>query len=131
MARLGLITLEDGILESRRQMMAFRTIRSIFHIPLGYGHLWRSMLALPILATPIPKLVVEDPWKDWSFNNEKSIFVVQTNDVYHKLVEDKAWLAKKVLDTWRINRRVNWWCRVLDAGWQSHLPFVQKYFFGI
>ena len=44
------------------------------------------MLALPILATPIPKLVLEDPWKDWSFDNGNLIFAVQTNDV-HKVLD--------------------------------------------
>ena len=33
MARLGSVTVEDGILESHRKMMAFHTIRNKFHIP--------------------------------------------------------------------------------------------------
>ena len=115
MARLGLVIMEDGILESRRKMMAFRTIRNKFHIPRGYGYIWQS-LALPTLVFLIPELVVEDPWKDWSFGIGKSIFVVHTNDVYHKLVEDRVWLPNKVLDTWYITRHVQWWRRVLDAG---------------
>ena len=45
---------------------------------------------------------VEDPWKDWSSGIGQLIFVVRTNDVYHKLVEDRSWLANKVLDTWYI-----------------------------
>ena len=74
-------------------------------------------------------LVVEDPWKDWSFGIGKSIFVVHINDVYHKLVEDRyCWLTNKVLDTWYITRHVKWWRRVLDAGWLSHLPFRAKVF---
>ena len=28
--------------------------------------------------------------------------MVHTNDVYHKLVEDKVWLANKVLDTSKV-----------------------------
>ena len=52
--------------------------------------------------------------------------MVHTNDVYHKLVEDKAWLANKVLDRWYITEHVKWWRRVLDAGWHSHLPFHAK-----
>ena len=84
-----------GILESRRKMMAFRTIRNKFHIPRGYGYIWQSILVLPTLVFPIPKLVVKDPWKDWSFGIGKSIFVVHTNKVYHKLVQDRAWLTKR------------------------------------
>ena len=75
MARLGLVTVEDGILESRRKMMAFRTIRNKFHIPRGYGYIWQSIfnLALPTLVFPIPELVVKDPWKHWSFGIGKLI----------------------------------------------------------
>ena len=58
----------------------------------------------------------------------KSIFVVHTNEVYYKLFEDRAWLPTKVLDTWYITRHVQWWHRVLDVGWQSHLPFRAKVF---
>ena len=38
-ARLGLVTVEDGILESHGKMMAFRTIKNKFHIPRGYGYI--------------------------------------------------------------------------------------------
>ena len=51
------------------------------------------------------------------FGIGKSIFVVHTNDVYHNLVEDRAWLTNKVLGTWYITRHVKWWRRVLGAGW--------------
>ena len=95
--------------------MDFRTINNKFHIPHGYGYISQSRLALPSLDFPILELVGEEPWKDWSFGTRKSIFVVHTYDVYHKLVEDKAWLANKVLDIWYIMRHVNWWRRVLDA----------------
>ena len=98
MAKLGLVTVEDGILESCRKMMAFWTVRNKFHIPRGYGYIWESILALPRLVFPIPMLLVADPWKDWSFGIGQSIFVVNTNDVYHKLVEDRAWLATKVVN---------------------------------
>ena len=54
----------------------------------------------------ILELVVKDPWNDWSFGIGKSIFVVHANDVYHKLVEDRAWLANKVLETWCITQHV-------------------------
>ena len=50
MASLGLVPVEDGTLESRRKMMAFRTIRNKFHIPCGYGYIWQSILALPRLV---------------------------------------------------------------------------------
>ena len=43
-----------------------------------------SILALPTLVFLVPELVVEEPCKDWSFGIGKSIFVVHTNDVYHK-----------------------------------------------
>ena len=89
----------------------------MFHLSRRYGYIWQSILALSILATLIPKLVVEEPWKDWSFHSDKSVCVMHTNDVYHKLVENKPWLAKKGLFTWRITRYVKWWCQVnLDVG---------------
>ena len=128
MARLGLVTVEDGILQSCRKMMAFRTVRNKFHIPRGYGYIWESILTLPRLVFPIPMLLVADPWKDWSFGIGQSLFVVNTNDVYHKLVEDRAWLETKVANTWYITRHIKWWTRVLDAGWQSRLPFRAKVF---
>ena len=128
MARLGLVTVEDGILESCRKMLAFKTIRNKFHIPRGHGYIWESILTLPRLLFSIPMLLLADPWKDWSFGIGHSIFVVNTNDVYHKLVEDRAWLETKVANTWYIARHVKWWTRVLDAGWQSRLPFRAKVF---
>ena len=96
MAMLGLTMVVDGILESCRKMMAFQTVRNKFHIPRGYGYIWESVLALPRLVFPLLELAIEDPWKDWSFGIGQSIFVVNTNDVYHKLVEYRAWLATKV-----------------------------------
>ena len=128
MAKLGLVTVEDGILESQRQMMAFRTVRSRFHIPPGYGQIWQTVVQLPILSSPIPQLVVVEPWKDWFFDNKKSLVAVNTNDVYHKLVKDRVWVQSKVLDTWHIIRGSEWCARVLDAGWKSHLPFRAKVF---
>jgi hypothetical protein len=65
MARLGLVIVEDGILETLRKMIAVRTARSRFHIPTGYGQIWQSILDLSILSMPIPQLVVEEPWNDW------------------------------------------------------------------
>ena len=44
MAKLGSLTVEDGILESLSQMMAFRTVRSRFHIPPGYGQIWQTVV---------------------------------------------------------------------------------------
>ena len=128
MAKLGLVTVEDGILETQRKMMAFRTARSRFHIPTGYGQIWQSILDLPILSMPIPQLLVEEPWNDWCFDNKKSIFAVYTNDVYHKLVEDRAWVAHKFFATWHITRDGEWWSKILDAGWKSCLPFRAKVF---
>ena len=110
MAMLGLV-----IVKSHRQMMPIWTVGSRFHIPHGYVHIWLSILALLVLDSPIPKLMVEEPWKDLSF--------VHTNDIYYKFVEDRAWLAKKVLDTWHIKQCVKWWCQALDVGVRSHLLF--------
>ena len=115
MGRLGLVVVEYGILESCRKMMAFRLIRHKFHAPRGYEHIWQSILALPRLVFPILELVLEDPWKDWSFGIGKSILMVHTNDVYHKLVEDRSWLANKVLDTCYITR-------------PTHVPFCRVEF---
>ena len=70
--------------------MAFWSVRNKFHIPHGCGYIWESILALPRLVFPLLKLAVEGPWKDWLFGIGQSIFVVHTNDVYHKLVEDRA-----------------------------------------
>ena len=39
MARLGLVTVEDIILESRRIMIAFQVIRNKLHIQHGYGYI--------------------------------------------------------------------------------------------
>jgi hypothetical protein len=128
MAKLGLVTVEDGILETQRKMMAFRTARSRFHIPTGYGRLWQSILDLPILSMPVPQLLEEEPWNDWFFDNKKPIFAVYTNDVYHKLVEDRAWVADKFFTTWHITRDGEWWSKILDAGWKSCLPFRAKVF---
>ena len=69
-----------------------------------------------------------EPWKDWFFDNNKSLVAVNTNDVYHKLVKDRVWVQSKVLDTWHIIRGSEWCARVLDAGWKSHLPFRAKVF---
>ena len=88
--KVGLVTMEDGILESCRKMMAFRTIRNMFHIPRGYGYIWESILALSILVLPLSELAVVDPWKDWSFGIGQSIFVVHINYVYHRLVQDRV-----------------------------------------
>ena len=65
-------------------------MRSMFHAPHEYGHIWQSILALPILAKPILELVMEELWKDWSFHNNKSIFAASTNHVCHNLVEDRV-----------------------------------------
>jgi hypothetical protein len=43
MTKLGLITVEDGILESDKPIMAFQTMRNKFYIPLGYDQIWQSI----------------------------------------------------------------------------------------
>ena len=42
--------------------------------------------------------------------------------------KNKAWLEKKVLDTWHIMRYVQWWCQPLDQGRNSNLPFPPNAF---
>ena len=82
---------------------------------LGYGQIWQTIVQLPILSSAIPQLVVVEPWNDWFFYNKKSLFAVNTNDVYHKLVKERVWVQSKVLDTWHIIRGSEWCARVLDA----------------
>ena len=94
MARLGLVTVEDGILESCRKMMAFRTVRNKFHIPCGYGYIWESINWHCVEFFHLPELAVEDPWKDWSFGIGQSIFVVHTNYVYHKFSQFQSWWSR-------------------------------------
>ena len=55
-----------------------------------------------MLVTPITELVVEEHGKICYFIVKKMIFTVYTNDGYHKFVEDKACLVKKVSYTWHI-----------------------------
>ena len=62
------------------------------HIPLGYGYTWQLVVAMLILKAPILELVVDEPWKDWS----------PSEDLYHKLIEDRACLVMKVSHTWHI-----------------------------
>jgi hypothetical protein len=97
-------------------MMAFRTVRSRFHLPPRYSQIWQSVLQLPILLSLIPQLVVEEPWKDWPFDNKKSLFAVNTNYVYHKLIGNRVWVQSKVFDTWHIIYGSQWCSKVLDAG---------------
>ena len=66
--------------------------------------------ALPSLVFPNPELVVEEHGKIGHLGCEKSIFIVESNDVYQKLVEDRAHLTTKVLDTRHITQYVKWWC---------------------
>ena len=104
--------------------MAFRTVRSRFHIPPGYGQIWQTIVQLPIL----PSHQFHNLWwwncgKIGFFITRKSLVAVNTNDVYHKLVKDRVRVQSKVLDTWHIIRGSEWCARVIDAGWKSYLPF--------
>jgi hypothetical protein len=69
--------------------MAFQIVRNRFSIHREYGQIWPLVLELPILLSSIPQLVVEEQWKNWFFYNKKLSFVVNTNDVYHKLVDNR------------------------------------------
>ena len=95
MRRLGLVTLEYVILESCKKMIAFQIERNKLHIQCGYGYIWQSNLALLSLVFFILELMIEEPWKDWSFGIGKWLFVVHTNDIYDKLVQDRAWFTNK------------------------------------
>ena len=57
---------------------------------------------MPMLVTPITDLVVEETLKDFLIHSKKLIFVVHTNDGYHKFIEEKVWIVKKVSYTWHI-----------------------------
>jgi hypothetical protein len=76
---------------------------------------------LPVLLSLIAKLVVEEQWKDWPFANMKSLFAVNSNEVYHKLLKYRVWVQSKVLDTWHTTR---------GGGWCSGV-FMQRCFFGV
>ena len=54
---------------------------------MDMGIFCQSILALTSLVFPILELVVEEPWKDRPFGIGKWIFVVHTNEVYHKLMK--------------------------------------------
>jgi hypothetical protein len=58
---------------------------------------------------------VEEPWKDRLFDNKRSLVVVNTNDVHHKLVDDRAWVHNKALNTWNITRGCEQCSKVLNA----------------
>ena len=53
--------------------------------------------------------------ESWSFGSEKITFMVHTDYVYRKFVEDRAWLAMTVLDMWHITQCTKWPCEVLDT----------------
>ena len=57
----------------------------------------------------------------WYFG--KSIIMVHTNDVYNKLVEDRSWLANKVLDT------LNGW--YMERGLFAQVRMIIPDFFSI
>ena len=90
MARLVLVTVEDRILKSRKQMMAFLTIRNIFHVT-SWISLYLAISIGIIYSTNTDSRVGSGGTMEiWSFHGDKSIFVVHTNYIYHKLVEDKV-----------------------------------------
>ena len=64
MARLGLVTIKDAMLVSQRRLMAFRTIRSTFHIPKGYTFIWDKLQELLSLYDWIPNVDggISIPW---------------------------------------------------------------------
>jgi hypothetical protein len=72
--------------------------------------------------------VVEELWKYWLFDNKKSVFVVHTNDIYNKSINDRAWVTSNVFNTWHITRGGEQCSKVLDKRWESHLPLNAKVF---
>ena len=64
--------------------------------------------------------------ESWSFGSEKITFMVHTDYVYRKFVEDRAWLAMKVSYTCHIPNVIQWWCRIIES--HSFLPFGAKVF---
>ena len=48
---------------------------------------------------------------------------MHTNDAYHELIEDRAWLVMEVLPTWHITLCMRWWHQMMDARWMVCLAF--------
>ena len=60
-------------------------------------------MASPLLDPPNLEVVVVESWKDWTFDGKKkTLVVVHSNVVHHKLVEDRAWSVKRVWELTRV-----------------------------
>ena len=81
---------------------------------------------MPSLTAPILELVVNEQLKDWLFDGRKSIVVVDINDAFRELIQDRAWLVMKVSYTCHIPNVIQWWCRIIES--HSFLPFGAKVF---
>ena len=81
-----------------------------------FDYIWRLVVVVSIFMAHDAELMAQEPWKEWLFDGRKSILVLYTNHVYHKLIER----------TWHIARCIQWWHQVQDIGrilfWSS-IPF--------
>ena len=60
-------------------------------------HIQQSLYALPILMILIWETVVDEPWKDYLFNNKELLLWMHINEVYCKFITCTAWLVVKAL----------------------------------
>ena len=47
--------------------------------------------------TLIWEIVVDEPWKDWLFNNKELLLTMHINEVYCTFITGTAWLVVKAL----------------------------------
>ena len=45
---------------------------------------------------------MDEPWNDWLFYNENSIFVVHNSDIYHIMIEDREQLVMTNHFKWKL-----------------------------
>ena len=126
MAGLRFGTIINVVLQSHKHITTFRTLFTKFHTPPRYDYIWQLVVAMPSLTAPILELVVNEQLKDWLFDGRKSIVVVDINDAFRELIQDRAWLVMKVSYTCHIPNVIQWWCRIIES--HSFLPFGAKVF---
>ena len=95
MAGLRFGTIINVVLQSHKHITTFRTLFTKFHTPPRYDYIWQLVVAMPSLTAPILELVVNEQLKDWLFDGKKSIVVVDINDAFRELIQDRAWLVIK------------------------------------
>ena len=76
MTRLGGVTIKDVMFVSQRRLMAFRTIRSTFHIPKGYTFIWDKLQEILSAYEPIPDLDGRSQELDWRFVGNKRLTMI-------------------------------------------------------